>query len=274
MTFEESIRILYDAGVLYVFAFMTGAVVGSFLNVVIYRWPLGESLVKPGSHCPSCKTPIPWYWNIPVISWTLLMGTCQWCGARISIRYFLVEMAAGLWAVAALRVFGPGLEFLAYFIFFAAMLAGSVIDIDHRLLPDAITLGVVPLGIVMSLLPQSLAPEWPVTWIDSLAGIMIGAGLFYFVLKVHEMITGREGMGFGDVKLMAGFGAFLGYQALPAVIVFGSVAGILTWLAMALLKKADRSYALPFGPFLAAGAMFVILTRPWLVKYWIIIQWV
>lgn len=265
---------MYRNGALQVFAFLAGAAVGSFLNVVIYRWPLGLSIVKPGSHCPSCQRPIPWYWNIPLLSFVLLRGRCRYCGAKISARYFFVELAAALWSVGSLWRFGPGIEALSCFIFGAALLAGSVIDLKHKLLPDVITMGIIPLGILMAVSPRAYTPFWPVSWIESLFGMALGSGMFLVVLMVFKYATGREGMGLGDVKLMAGIGAFLGYQAIPAVIFIASLAGIMAWLTLFLLKKADRNYALPFGPFLSSAAMIVILTRPLLEKYWIIIEWV
>jgi len=264
---------MYGTGVLYIFALIMGACVGSFINVVIHRWPRGMSLVKPGSQCPSCERPIPWYWNLPVISWVLLRGKCRWCGARISARYLVVEVAGGLWAVLMLWRFGPDLSAIAYFIFGAALIAASIIDMEHRLLPDVITVGAIPLGVVIALLPERWAPGWPVTWTESLAGVALGGGIFLVVLLVFRYLTGREGMGWGDVKLMGGIGAFLGYNAIFAVIFFGSATGVITWLLLKAMKKADRDYAIPFGSFLSAAAMAVILARPWLERNWVIIEW-
>jgi leader peptidase (prepilin peptidase)/N-methyltransferase len=274
MEYKEAIFHLYHNGVLYVFAFAVGASIGSFLNVVIYRWPLELSIVRPGSHCPACKRPIPWYLNVPVLSWLMLRGRCRFCGARIPARYLLVELGMGLWGVLALWRFGPGLPSLACLAFGAALTAGSVIDLDHRLLPDVITLGTIPLGIIMAVLPQSWVGMWPVNWGEALIGLAIGAGMFQLVLMVFKYATGKEGMGRGDVKLMGSIGVFLGYQAIPAVIFLASLTGICSWLVLAATNKADRDYALPFGPFLSAAALIVILTRPWLQKYWIIIEWV
>ena len=271
---REAIALMYRNGTLEVFAFLVGAAVGSFLNVVIHRWPLGLSIVGPGSHCPSCRRPIPWYWNVPLVSWVLLRGKCRWCGASISARYFLVELGTAAWAVASLERFGPGLESAACFVFGAALIAGSVIDLKHKLLPDVITLGAIPFGILMALCPRAWAPLWPVSWISSLAGVGLGGGMFLLVLTVFKYATGKEGMGLGDVKLMAGIGAALGYQAIPAVIFLASASGIAAWLALVGLNKADRNYALPFGPFLSAAALIVMICRPLLEKYWIIIEWV
>jgi len=270
----EGIQILYDNGVLYAFALAIGASTGSFLNVIIHRWPLGESLVRPGSRCPSCKRPIPWQWNIPVVSWLLLRGRCRWCGARISVRYPLVEAGTGLWAVLMLWKFGPGASAVLYFIFGAGLIAGSVVDLQHMLLPDFITLGLIPVGVGASLLPGRWAPAWPVGPWESLSGAGLGAGLFLLVLVFFKLMTGKEGMGLGDVKLMGAIGAFLGYQAMPAVILIASPAGIAAWAVLARLEMADRDKPVPFGPFLSLGALVVVLAREILEDNWIIIEWV
>jgi leader peptidase (prepilin peptidase)/N-methyltransferase len=267
-------ELLYANGVLYVFAFAAGTLVGSFLNVVIYRWPRELSIVRPGSHCPACGRPIPWYWNVPLLSWVLLLGRCRWCRAPISARYVLVEILGGAWAALCLWRFGPTLPGLAAFAFGSALLAGSVIDLQFRLLPDAITVGMIPLGIGAALLPSSWMPGWSVSGLEAGAGAALGGGVFLLVLLLFKFATGREGMGQGDVKLMAGLGAVLGYAAIPAVIFIASAAGIAAWMLLALLKRADRDYPVPFGPFLSAGALAVLLTRPWLEKHWIIIHWV
>jgi len=270
----EGILILHEKGILYIFAFLMGACIGSFLNVVIYRWPEEQSIVSPGSHCPFCDTPIPWYWNIPVFSWILLRGKCRWCSHTISIQYMLVEVIVGVWAIFCLYKFGPTLETAVYFSFGAALFCGSVIDIHTRLLPDFITLGFIPVGLLLGFLyhPQYM-DHWSVTGWASLIGIAVGAGLFWGVNVLFKLAAGKEGMGMGDVKLMGGIGAMVGYSALPAVILLASVGGILTWLVLWIFKLADKDYPVPFGPFLSFGALFVIFVREWLVKYMIIIDW-
>ncbi len=262
----EGLKLFHESGLSYVFAFIGGACIGSFLNVVIHRWPLGESLMKPGSHCPCCGTPIPWYWNLPILSWLILGGRCRWCGARISVRYLVVELLGGIWAVLCLLRFDPSLSALACFVFGAALIAGSAIDLYHRLLPDTITLGLVPLGIAMSLLPPSWAPGWEVRWYESLAGMGTGAGLFLFVLLTFKLVTGKEGMGMGDVKLMAGLGSFMGFIKLPMVILIAGMSGVLCWVVLYLSGRANRDFRVPFGPFLSAGAMLVIMLWPFLEK--------
>jgi leader peptidase (prepilin peptidase) / N-methyltransferase len=265
---------LHRAGVLYVFAFVFGASVGSFLNVYIYRWPRDLSVWKPSrSFCPACERQIPWYLNVPVLSWLMLRGKCKWCGARISVQYLVVELAGGLWFVAVLWKFGPGLAAVALFIFGMALLAAAVIDLYTLYLPDAIIYGLLPLGLAMALVPHGLAPNWPVNWWGAMWGAVVGMGLFFVTLAGFKLATGREGMGDGDIYLMGSIGSFVGFSALPAVIFVAGMGGIMAWLALKLVKKVDRDYPIPFGPFLSLGAVVVVLTREWLTRNWIIMNW-
>ncbi len=270
----EGFQLMYESGLMHVFAFVFGAVVGSFLNVVIHRWPLGLSIVKPASHCPSCERPIPWYWNIPVLSFILLRGECRFCGARISPRYLIVELVTGLWAVAMLIQFGPTVSALAYFAFGASLLAASLIDLEHMLLPDAVTLGLIPIGLGVSFLPRHMAGPWPISGYESVAGALVGAGAFAFVLVVFKLMTGREGMGLGDVKLMGAIGSFIGYQGIPAQVLVAGMAGIAGWLVSMYAGRGGRDAPVPFGPALSLGALVVVAAREWMERNWIIIEWV
>jgi leader peptidase (prepilin peptidase) / N-methyltransferase len=265
---------LHRAGVLSVFAFALGAAVASFVNVYIYRWPRGLSVSKPRrSFCPACERQIPWYWNIPVASWLLLRGRCRWCGERISARYLLVELAGGLWFVAMLAKFGPTLPALVLFGFGMALLAAGAIDLETLYLPDSIIYGLMPMGLLMSFLPRWLAPGWPVSWQEAMWGATSGMALFFVMLAGYKLATGREGMGDGDIYLMGSIGSFVGYPALPAVIFIASGGGILAWVALRLMKKADREFPIPFGPLLALGAVVVVLAREWLTRNWVILNW-
>ena len=274
MGFKESIELLHQTGVLHLFAFAMGASVGSFLNVFIYRWPQEMSVVTPGSHCPSCDRPLPWYLNIPILSWIMLRGRCRFCGAPISSRYLVIELLGGLWGVVCLWHFGPGLEAIALFVVGSALLGASVIDLEHRLLPDVVTLGSIPLALAMAFLPRPWVPAWPVNWYEGLLGMALGGGIFFFVLFVFQRATGKEGMGLGDVKLMAGMGALVGYQAVPTVILLSSVAGIAAWAVLRALQKADRDYMVPFGPFISAAAMVVMVGYVWLERQWLIFRFI
>lgn len=273
MSMMEAINILHETGGLYVFAFAIGASVGSFLNVVIHRWPREESLVRPGSHCPHCRHPIPWFLNLPVVSYLFLRGKCRWCGGGISAQYVLIEIAGGLWGVFCLYRFGVTVPSLFCFVIGSGLLAAGVIDALHRLLPDAITLGLIPLGAALALFPEAWAPAWPVSFLESVIGALLGGGLLWAVMFGFKRLTGREGMGLGDVKLLAGLGAWLGYPALPPMLLFASVSGLLFWIVLAVLNKADRGYEVPFGTFLAGASLMVVMLWNQLEDLYMIVHW-
>ena len=232
---------------------LVGLALGSFLNVVITRLPQGESVWGGRSRCPQCRRPLVWYDNIPLLSYVRLRGRCRSCGAAIPWRYPLVELAGGLMALALWHTFPDKLVLLAYGPFCLALLALTAIDLEHRLLPDAITLPGAILGLLLSLiLPQLSFPA-------ALAGALVGAALFSGIAWLYEKWTGRRGLGGGDVKLLAMIGAFLGVEALPLVILISAGLGILTGLIQVLGQAPGprgqwRTLSLPYGPFLAVGA--------------------
>ena len=234
-------------------ALVLGAVVGSFLNVVIARLPAWmdgaeESIIWPASRCPKCKTPIAWYDNIPVVSFLLLGGRCRACREKISRRYPLVEVMMALLAWGLLWRFGLSWEWLVYFIFSAALLAVFFIDLDHQLIPDLISLP----GIVLGFAASFVVGE--VDWISSGLGLLLGGGVFYLVALGYYLVTRREGMGGGDIKLLAMLGAFLGWQSLPFIILASSLLGLVVGIgAMIRQGKGGRS-VIPFGPFLITAA--------------------
>lgn len=232
------------------FAFLFGAAMGSFANVLIYRLPEGRSIVYPGSRCPSCGRPIRWFDNIPIISYFILRGRCRSCGAAISLRYPLVEALSGLLFAAVLNRFGlqPATPALALFAW--ALLVITFIDLDHRIIPDVISLPGTGLGLLYSLVPGFPRP------LDSLLGVAAGGGFLFLILYAYEKIMGEEGMGLGDVKLLAMIGAFLGWQSLPVTVMVSSLAGSLVGIGYALVKgESVRKFPVPFGPFLALGAL-------------------
>jgi leader peptidase (prepilin peptidase)/N-methyltransferase len=209
--------------------FVLGAVIGSFLNVVIARVPRGESIISPPSRCPRCKTQIRWYDNIPIASWIVLRGRCRSCGLPISPRYPLVELLVGLLAVAIARQLGPTWTALGYFVFAAALVALSYIDLDTWLLPSQITWPLLALGL--------LSPLWNhgLTFRESIAGAVVGYGLFAGIALFGEKVLKREVMGWGDVWLLGGIGAWLGWQALLPVVLLSALQGaivgsLLLWL--------------------------------------------
>lgn len=260
---------------LWTLTFAFGACIGSFLNVCIHRLPADESVVRPRSRCPRCGTAIAWHDNVPILSWALLRARCRGCAAPISARYPLVEGATGLLAVLTLWRYGAEPIALAVFAFAAALLLVTFIDLDHRFIPDEVSLPGVLVGLGVSLLPGGVGLA------DAALGALLGGGLLWLVAFGYERATGREGMGYGDVKLLAMIGAFLGWQAIPAVILVASFTGSLAGLAAMLdrrgrhrlgrvrrrfgvpgvlvsLRRASRRTEIPFGPFLALGAMLVL----------------
>jgi leader peptidase (prepilin peptidase) / N-methyltransferase len=239
-----------------------GAVVGSFLNVVIHRLPRGESISFPPSHCPHCDSRIrPWD-NIPVISFLLLGGRCRTCAEPISLRYPVVEASmAGLAAGAWLR-FGPSTEFGIYFIFLAGLLAVTFIDIDHKIIPDSLSIGGVLLGLAAS-------PWTGVGWKSSFAGALLGGGLLLGVALGYYALTRREGMGLGDAKLLAAIGAFLGWPAVLFTVFVSSVVGSVVGITMAALQHSGLRVEVPYGPFLALGATLYTFWGPPLVSWYL-----
>jgi len=246
----------------YVGVFIFGALIGSFLNVCIHRLPLEQSIVFPASHCPQCDTALRWYHNIPVVSFLLLKGRCRFCAARISRRYPAVEMLNALFYTAVFHISAYSLTSLVLFGFISALIVITFIDIDYRIVPDIISLPGIPLGFGASfILP------W-VSWQDSLLGIILGGGSLFAVAYIYAFFTGKEGMGGGDIKLLAMIGAFLGFKAVLPVIFLSSLMGTAVGVPLMLLKKADGGLAIPFGPFLAAASIIYLFAGQHLVRWY------
>jgi len=225
-----------------------GAFIGSFLNVCIFRLPKEESIIWPGSHCPYCKKPIRFYDNIPLLSYVLLMGKCRHCKIPISIQYPLIEGITALSSLFLFMKFGPSLSYLFYFAFVAALIVITVIDLYHQIIPDVISLPGIGVGLIASLiLPQ-------ITFLNSLFGVLLGGGSLFLVATCYEWLFKREGMGGGDVKLLAMIGAFLGWKAVILTILLSSLIGSITGILIMVVKGKDFKYAIPFGPFLSLGA--------------------
>jgi leader peptidase (prepilin peptidase)/N-methyltransferase len=229
-----------------------GLVLGSFLNVVIYRLPRGMSLVRPGSHCPACGAAVRWFDNVPVLSYLLLGARCRVCRATISPRYPLVELATGILAVAVVARFGLTLPGLESMLLVMLLLPLALIDLEHHLLPDVLTLPGIALGLGGSL-AGGLVPL-----VDSLIGALIGAAVPYAVIVVYRWLRGVEGMGLGDVKLLAMIGAFLGWQGVLLTLGLAASAGALLGLTLIALGRGKRDTELPFGTFLAGAATVVL----------------
>jgi leader peptidase (prepilin peptidase)/N-methyltransferase len=236
---------------------------GSFLNVCIYRLPQDLSIVAPRSYCPQCRAPIHGYDNIPLVSYLLLRGKCRNCGARISWRYPFVETLAGGFAVALFVKYGLGLSFFSCSAFTAALLVITFIDLDHRIIPDLISLPGIGIGFILSFFEPTLSVK------DSLIGLLAGGGLLYLVAVAYEALTKREGMGGGDVKLLAMIGAWLGWKAVLFTLFFGSLSGTVIGGGAMLAQKQGRHYAIPFGPFLAFGALAYLFFGPQLIDWYL-----
>lgn len=252
----------------YALAFLVGLALGSFLNVVITRLPRGEQVITGRSRCPHCRTPLAWRDNLPLLSYVRLGGRCRFCGAPISRRYPLVELAAGILAAALWWRFPASPLLLAYGPFCGALLALSAIDLEHRLLPDAITLPGIALGLALALVLPHL------TFLFATAGAAVGGALFFGIGWIYQKLTGRKGMGGGDVKLMAFIGAFLGIQSLPWVIfisaALGSLAGIGAVLTTGSWREGGwRVAAIPYGPFLAAAALLYLFGHQELSRWFL-----
>ncbi len=229
--------------------FVYGAIIGSFLNVCIARLPEGRSIVRPGSQCPTCQVPIAWYDNVPILSYVLLGGRCRTCRTRISAIYPAVEILTGALAVALYLRLGPTLAFAGYCVFAAALVVITFIDLDHQIIPDVISLPGIVVGLAFSLVSPLVTP------IDALLGVLVGGGILLAVAWLYQTLRGIEGMGGGDVKLLAMIGAFLGWQSIFVTLFVGSVIGSLIGVGVMMYQRADTKLAIPFGPFLACGAL-------------------
>jgi leader peptidase (prepilin peptidase) / N-methyltransferase len=254
---------MYQSGIYYTFAFIFGAVVGSFLNVCIYRLPNEESLVFPASHCPKCGYKITPYDNIPLLSYLLLGGRCRSCKVRISPRYPVVELVNGLLALLLFMKFGFSLTFPVLFIFCSALVVITFIDLEHRIIPDVISLPGIIIGFAVSFFLPWLG------WQNSLIGILAGGGSLLLVAYGYQLIAKKEGMGGGDIKLLAMMGAFLGWIAVPFIIFTSSLVGSVVGIAMMLAQKKDSKFAIPFGPFLAFGAILYIFFGRQLIHWYL-----
>jgi leader peptidase (prepilin peptidase)/N-methyltransferase len=237
-----------------------GAVVGSFLNVCIYRLPIGKSLVWPSSACPHCERELSWYENIPVVSYLALRARCRTCGGRISIRYPLVEaLTAAMFALAWWH-YGPGPLLASRLVFGCALIVLFAIDLEHHLLPNTITLPGIIVGFLFSFFTEP-------GWVASLIGILVGGGVLYLVAEAYYRVRHEEGLGMGDVKMLAMVGAFVGWQLTLLTLMLASLSGTVIGLTLIATKRGGMKYALPFGTFLALGAAAAATVGP------VILQW-
>ncbi|MCR9278395.1 MAG: A24 family peptidase [Pseudomonadaceae bacterium] len=274
------------------FALWVGLSVGSFLNVVIYRFPImlerawradfaeieaataerdGReppadvepdstaeerfNLSFPNSHCPACDTPIRAWQNIPIVSWLLLRGKCAACGVSISARYPAVELLTGVLTLVVVAVFGYGWLTLGLAIYTWILIAATFIDADTQLLPDQLTLPLLWLALLINL-------SFPIVPLaDAVVGAMAGYLSLWTIYWLFKLVTGKEGMGYGDFKLLAAIGALVGWQVLPAVVLIASIAGLLFAIIRALLGEKVAGQPMAFGPFLAVGGWVALIAR-------------
>ena len=262
----------------YALAFVLGAVIGSFLNVCIYRIPRNESIIRPGSHCTSCNKPISFYHNIPILSYILLRGRCSGCNSKISSRYPFVELLTGLLFLITAGMFGLSIESLVYLMLISSLIVITFIDLEHKIIPNAVTYPGIAVGILYGAVITdwgswgevtanytagklnffSLLRELPV--LDSIFGVILGAGTLLLIAYAYKAVKKRDGMGMGDVKLLAMIGSFFGWEGVLFAIFLGSILGSVSGIAIIVSGRGDMKYALPFGPFLSVAAVIYIFT--------------
>jgi leader peptidase (prepilin peptidase)/N-methyltransferase len=242
-----------------------GAIIGSFLNVCIYRLPLGKSVVWPGSACPGCNRQLTWYENIPILSYAALGGRCRSCRVRISPRYPIIEAITAAMFAGALWYYGPSAIFVSRILFGCALIVLFAIDLEHHLLPNVITLPGIVVGFGFSLITE---PGWR----DSLIGIVLGGGVLWAIAEGYYRIRHEEGLGMGDVKMLAMVGAFIGWKLTLVTLMMASFAGSIVGLLMIVSRRGSMKYALPFGTFLAMGAVIAATIGPavidWYIGFW------
>ncbi|HEY6973188.1 MAG TPA: prepilin peptidase [Nitrospiraceae bacterium] len=246
----------------YLITGLIGVIVGSFLNVCIYRLPRHEWIIWPGSHCPSCGKPIAWYDNVPLISYLLLLGRCRSCRAPISLRYPIVEAANAAGYLAILWHFGLNGTSVLYAGLYSALIVVTGTDLSHKIIPNVITYP----GIIVGLL--GAVTVLPVGIVNSLLGIAVGGGLLWILAWASPYMFGKEGMGGGDIKLLAMIGAFLGWKPALLTIMIGSLIGSVIGIGLMVARIIKRDEHIPFGPFLVVGAVLsMFFAQPLLVWY-------
>ena len=271
--------------ILSVFSFAMGACIASFLNVVIWRVPRGESIVSPPSHCPKCNAAIRWYQNVPILSWLALRGKCANCKAPISPRYVLVETLGGVLFLAAFWRYGlysplwaAAVHLLVAWIWLSLMIVGSMIDFDHKLLPDFVTVGGMILGLffhglvgIAQFLHNSNIRLFDYSIIQSVCGLLFGFGLFWLIRFLGSKAFKREAMGLGDVFLMGAVGALFGPLAVLFTLILSSVFGSVVGIGMVALAKTKfgRFVEIPYGPYICLGCLVWMFCGPELVDWYV-----
>ncbi len=237
----------------YMLLFVVSLLIGSFLNVCIFRIPYGQSVVWPGSRCPWCKRSIRWFDNVPLLSFVWLRARCRWCGGKISWRYPLVECLNGVGHLGIVYTFGWTPSAFVYALFFSVLLIVMMIDVEHLMIPDVLVLPGVVLGFLSS------AFILPTGWISSLLGMALGGGILWMLAVVSPYLFGKEGLGGGDIKLLAMIGAFLGWQQVLMTLFLASLGGSIVGMGLIAFRYLERGQYIPFGPFLFLGAVASML---------------
>jgi leader peptidase (prepilin peptidase)/N-methyltransferase len=245
------------------FALLFGSIVGSFLNVCIHRLPKDESIVFPGSRCPACQTPIPPWDNIPLLSFALLRGRCRACRHPISWRYPLVEGLTGILFALTVARFGVTFQAALLLAFLGGLVVVSFIDLDHHVIPNVITLPGIPLGLVGGLIVGDPS------LLDRLIGALAGTGFLYLVLLYGGVVYGQDAMGEGDLNLIALVGAFLGWRAVVVTILVACLIGSAVGLGLIASGRLARRQHMPFGPFLALGALVALFWGQALIGWYL-----
>ena len=240
---------------------VVGLCIGSFLNVCIYRLPLGGSLVRPRSRCPGCESELAWYDNIPVVSYLFLGGRCRRCRSRISLRYPIVELLTAGVFLLHYAAFGLTALLVVRLIFACALIVLFAIDLEHQILPDVITLSGLAAGLILSLV-------FPPGLLDAVLGALVGGGVLWLIGEAYFRYTGQEGMGGGDVKMLAMIGAFLGWKLVLVTLIVSSLTGSVLGLLLILSRRGSMKQALPYGTFLALGALFASLFGEGVVNWY------
>lgn len=232
--------------------FLFGAIVGSFLNVCIYRLPRDKSIVVPNSFCPSCEKPIKYYDNIPILSYILLQGRCRNCNTKISKIYPLVELITALLFLLLFKKTGFTIELPVMMLFVAILIVISLIDLEFQIIPDILSIGGVAIGFLLSFVRPFFG------FLDALYGIILGGVVLFAIAYLYQLCAKREGMGGGDIKLLGMIGAFIGIKGVLFSLISGSLIGTIVGIPLMLIKGQDTKYAIPFGPFLSLGAIIYI----------------
>jgi leader peptidase (prepilin peptidase)/N-methyltransferase len=250
------------SSVMALFSIVFGMVLGSFANVCIYRIPINKSIVNPPSSCPRCGERIKFYDNVPLFSYILLGGKCRHCSDRISFQYPLVEAFFGLMSWVLFIRYGLSYQYFLLLLFIGLLIIISIIDLYHKIIPDLLSIPGIIIGFGASFL---LARTH---WADSLIGIIAGGGVLFLVAVIFERITGKEGMGGGDVKLLAMIGGWMGWKSLPFILLMSSFSGVLIGGGALLLSGKSHRTRIPFGPFLSLGALIYLFFGSELIDWY------